>query len=318
MPFLPAIAAIASTAAAVKSMQDSDSAKRDAAERAQRQDASANLSVQGQQQKQQAMIDAMKAASPDIFGQQQNYANQLQQQANGQGPNPAQAMLNQNTGANVANQAALMAGQRGAGANAGLMARQAAQQGANIQQNAIGQGATLQAQQQLSAMGLLGNQVNNMAGQQIQAQQAMGQQGLGQQANINQANANTGNLSLGYANQENQRGMQGVQIGSQLLGGLLGDAGAATMPSGKAHGGMIGYAVGGPVSNVGRAMMNMQSGGNVPGQAQVAGDSQRNDTVPAMLSPGEVVIPRSVMQGKNPAQDAAKFVQAILAKKGMR
>lgn len=38
----------------------------------------------------------------------------------------------------------------------------------------------------------------------------------------------------------------------------------------------------------------MKMGGHVPGEAAVPGDSERNDTVPAMLSPGELVIPRSV------------------------
>jgi hypothetical protein len=82
----------------------------------------------------------------------QNNANQLQGIANGTGPNPAQAMLNQQTGVNVQNQAALMASQRGAGANPALLARQAAQQGAATQQQAVGQGATLQSQQQLNAI----------------------------------------------------------------------------------------------------------------------------------------------------------------------
>lgn len=39
-------------------------------------------------------------------------------------------------------------------------------------------------------------------------------------------------------------------------------------------------------------------GGTVPGKAAVHGDSARNDTVPALLSPGEVVIPRSMLQDK--------------------
>jgi hypothetical protein len=61
-----------------------------------------------------------------------------------------------------------MANQRGGAANAGLIARQAAQQGAQTQQNAVGQSATLQAQQQLAAQqgaaalqGQIGNQVSN-------------------------------------------------------------------------------------------------------------------------------------------------------------
>ena len=37
-------------------------------------------------------------------------------------------------------------------------------------------------------------------------------------------------------------------------------------------------------------------GGPVPGRAPVPGDDQRNDIVDAKLSPGEVVIPRTVAQ----------------------
>ncbi len=63
---------------------------------------------------------------------------------------------------------------------------------------------------------------------------------------------------------------------------------------------------------------NMKGGGHVPGKAKVEGtkNTLKNDTVPAVLSPGEVVIPRSITQGANPAGDAAKFIQAIMAKKG--
>jgi hypothetical protein len=43
---------------------------------------------------------------------------------------------------------------------------------------------------------------------------------------------------------------------------------------------------------------DFRNGGGVPGQANVAGDSPKNDTVPAMLSPGEYVVPRS--QAKSP------------------
>lgn len=50
-----------------------------------------------------------------------------------------------------------------------------------------------------------------------------------------------------------------------------------------------GYAQGGKA-------MPYKSGGEVPGQAPVKGDSFKNDKVPAMLSPGEVVIPRSVIE----------------------
>jgi hypothetical protein len=55
----------------------------------------------------------------------------------------------------------------------------------------------------------------------------------------------------------------------------------------------------------------LSNGGPVPGQAQVQGDSYANDTVPTMLSPGEIVIPRS----KTDPEDAKRFVEEIQKKK---
>ena len=59
-------------------------------------------------------------------------------------------------------------------------------------------------------------------------------------------------------------------------------------------------------------------GSVVPGKAKVKGDSLKNDTVPAMLSPGEVVIPKHVMESNDPVNNSARFVQAIMAKKKVR
>lgn len=44
-------------------------------------------------------------------------------------------------------------------------------------------------------------------------------------------------------------------------------------------------------------------------------DNEKNDTIPAMLSPGEIVIPRSVVNAPNAPVAAAKFVEALLANK---
>ena len=44
-------------------------------------------------------------------------------------------------------------------------------------------------------------------------------------------------------------------------------------------------------------------------------DNEKNDTIPAMLSPGEIVIPRSVVNAPNAPMAAAKFVQALLENK---
>lgn len=55
----------------------------------------------------------------------------------------------------------------------------------------------------------------------------------------------------------------------------------------------------------------LSEGGKVLGRAEEEGDSEENDTVPALLSPGEVVIPRSAMESK---EDAHAFLEKILTK----
>lgn len=406
-----------------------------------------------------------------VFAQQQGLAGQFQDLANGTGPNPAQAQLAQATAANTANQAALMASQRGASANVGLIGRQAAMQGANTQQQAAGQAATLGAQQQIAGMQGLAQQqqalgqtaqaqIANQAAQQgavaglssqqiaqqqaannalaAQATQQVGQQGtatqgynqaaqgqqqnlLGAQANynheqvLNQSNVNNANAGIAQGNQKFQADTVGGVVqgagtaammlaeggevpslgvstalapaaygsdyagnsnigrflntpsaplvsasstegaapmnpnaseaskGGQMLGKglvtggskLFSGSGAPMMPSGStgvnapafgasAPGGAgalaapglgVPFAKGGPVD--GEKLAKDKK--TVPGKAKVKGNSYANDTVKAVLSPGEVVLPLSVMQSANPAQEAARFVQAVLAKKqGMK
>lgn len=269
---------------------------------------------------QQAFLQALQAQhgiqnQSDVYGQFGNIAA-------GQGPNPAQAMLANATGANVANQAALMAGQRGASANAGLIARQAGMQGGALQQQAAGQGALMQAQQQLAALGQMGNiagqQVNNLG----QAGQAYSQAAQGQQSNVLNALGQQNQQMVSSQNNVNE--LNSKRGFANVLGGLS-QAATAAAPM-FAHGGEIPEA--GPKSNAARHLKGMRrmatggdvgaalkTGGGVPGQAKVKGDSLKNDTVAAKLSPGEIVIPRSVAQSKNAPEAAAKFVAAILAKK---
>lgn len=351
--------------------------------------------VQSQQGGIQNLLNALQAQG-GISNQEQVY-NQLQQIAAGQGPNPAQAQLAQATGANVANQAALMAGQRGAGANVGLLARQAAQQGAQTQQQAVGQAASLQAQQALNAIGQAGGMAQAQTGQQLQAQQLAAQTALQNQAALQQANA-------AYSEQQVQMAKGVGENSKSLLGGIA-NLGASALGlggggGGKAHGGEIsrsdsqasdamdfGSAIpqsstpmsfepakgetpepksasavarflsrfgaglgnsapsadGGasytqiqnpaqmqtvsPIATMGMAPQYamrahggdvgsaLKAGGHVPGKAGFAGDDQRNDTVHAMLSPGEVVIPRSVMNSNDPSEGAKRFVAALQAKK---
>lgn len=170
---------------------------------------------------QQDFINAL--AAQNGIQNQSSVFNQLQNVASGQGPNPAQAQLAQATGNNIANQAALIASQRGAGQNIGLAARNAARIGGDLQQQAAGQGATLQAQQSLSAL----NQLGGIAGQQVgQQQQAINQN---QNALLNSINAqNQANVGM-VSNQNNANAAiaaQNAKTQGGLLGGLLGGVGS--------------------------------------------------------------------------------------------
>lgn len=358
---------------------------------------------------QQAFANAVGAQNG--LGHQTDVYNQLQGVAAGTGPNPAQAALNQATGANVANQAALMAGQRGTGANAGLLARQAAMQGGALQQQAAGQGATMQAQQSLNAIGQAGALANQQAQQQAGAIQNYNAAAQGQQSNVlgalgrendanvaMQSNINNANASIAQQNAKSSNSAAGGVLNSvagALSGGLFAHGGpvqvfvdggmampaiqapalgprsnvaanlGATKPkadvlgiasdapeyqAGAGIGGLAGKGIAAGVNAIGnmfapgagapmaaptgvnggpaQMMMAVAKGGaidgeqmgtkRVPGKASVKGDSLKNDKVPAILSPGEVVLPRSVMNAKDPVAEAAKFVSAIMAKSNLK
>lgn len=295
---------------------------------------------------QQQLVNALSAQNG--IQNQSNVFNQLQGVANGTGPNPAMAQLQQTTGQNVANQAALMAGQRGASANPALLARQAAQQGAATQQQAVGQGATLAAQQQLGALGQLGGLATQQVGQQ---QNAVGQLNSAAQNEQNQLlnsinSQNNANVSL-VSNQNNANenmASTNAQDTMKTIGAIASAAGAGASP--KAGGGG-GGATGGEVKkdqigdnpklknvpgtdrfpaalypshlkDMGSFYHgnNFKMGGKVPGEAKMPGDHPENDTVPAKLSPGEFVIPKSVMESEDPAAGAAKMIADYQKKNG--
>lgn len=263
-------------------------------------------------------------------------AESLRQQMNGGGPNLANAQLQQATGQNIANQAAMQAGQRGASSNVGLIARQAGQQGANIQQQAAGQSAINRLQQQLMAQAQLGNVYGTQGGLANQnygitqgAQTAQnqnitnaigGQSKTGAQIAQNNAQTNQGLLSgiaqggmsmLGLADggqvptdPDIQAGPS--QFGQNFLSGKKPDQGsggvAQMIPM------MAVAASGGQANKLPFMPIDFRSGGRVPGQPKVSGNSVKNDTVPAMLSPKEIVIPNSVTQSEDPVGKGAQFI----------
>lgn len=175
-----------------------------------------------------------------------------------------------------------------------------------------------------------------------------------QQANaLNNYNLNKYNVQQGNAAADAQQAGNTIKgLASIYTGGAAGALGGAATMAGAGGGGApsaggvqsvggegaapgVGFenvymASGGAVPQIGNhgprsstsqylsQAKQLKSGGAVPGHAQAPGNSYRNDTVHAMLSPGEIVIPRSIMQSKNPAEAAKQFVAAVLAKHGVK
>jgi hypothetical protein len=201
--------------------------------------------------------------------------NQLGNVASGQGPNPAQAMLANATGANTANQAALMAGQRGAGQNVGLIARQAAQQGALNQQSMAGQAAALQAQQSLAALGQQGNIAGQQANQLLQGNQMYTNSALqGQQQLLNGQNqvnqAQLQNAQQQMANNQTNAGRQ-ANLDANVNGAI---GSALQLIPGKLFGGQQG------TPSAGQTYMDNAS--NAGGFDMSTLQPQQGETAPTM------------------------------------
>lgn len=216
----------------------------------------------------------------------QNFGHQLAQNQNALGNaqagqmNLAQALQQQSTGAgpNPAQEMIKQATDRNIRQNAGMISSQKSINPA-LAQRLIAQNAAQAGQEAAGQGALMGAQ------QQLAAQGQLGNVygqmgGLANQAQgITQgamANANQTNAGVANANQ---------QSNTNIMGGLLGGVGA---------------------------FLGMDSGGKVNGKAPVPGDHPANDTVPAMLSPGEIVVPRSA--ATNPKM-AKQFIDQVMSGK---
>lgn len=327
--------------------------------------ASNNFSPGGGNAQQGRQIQAANENYSNAQGGLNSLAEMLQQQAQGKGPNLANAQLQQATGQNVANQAALMAGQRGASANPALIARQAAMQGAGIQQQAAGQASQNVLAQQLAAQGQLGGVYGTEGGLANQnygitqgAVTGANQQGLeasGQNAKMNQGlmggigNA-VGSITGLFAEGGDVQPMQAMpmqQVQPSFLQNFLGMGkpqmnqesqafNQAVINDGRetalglSHPGQMNpqaaqsaqesmrrafhFAQGGMALPF--APMDLKQGGEVAArapeeQANVPGNSLKNDKIPAMVSEGEIVIPRDVAMSANAPTLAAQFVAAV-------
>ncbi len=219
---------------------------------------------------------------------------------------------------NATNQAATNAANTGNVANAiqtGEFNTNTAQ-GVNAANTAAGQGrvyynAALPQQQFNNEL----NKAGGIAG--VNTTQA----GAAQNA-ANQSNAMTGSLlgAAGTVVGGIYGGPMGAAVGNKLGSSLGGSSSSSSAPIGGGNttptgvnaqksqygfskGGYACYADGGVAHD---HAICMKLGGHVGGHAQVDGDSEENDTVPAMLSPGELVIPRSVPKDGKSMEEFAR------------
>lgn len=229
------------------------------------------------------------AVDPAIMAQQKALAAALQATAEGRGPNAAQANFQQNIGQASKQVQGATASQKGI--SPALAQRLGAEAGASMSQKAAGASATMEAQQQATA----------------QSQEA------GVLSNIGSEQAGTQNVNAGVAQSNataNQNTAGGLLSGASDIAWVLSDGGQ--IPE---HMHELASIYHDNWSAPGAAKLKAV-GGPVKGPEVVKGDSPKNDVVKTLLSGGEEVLPKHVMESENPPQAAYDFVAEELKKRG--
>lgn len=224
----------------------------------------------------------------------QRYQDQINALNSGQGPSVADQYVQNAQQQNLAQALAMARSTRG-DVNPAMAYRQALQAAAQGNQQAVQQGAMMRAQEGIAGRQLAANYAQMGLQEDLANQGAWGQaQGI----NAGIATQNLGSQTSFGTTGMTQTGQTFQGIMSGLSGGM---AKASTGGGGMAHGGYVTL-----------ADALKQNGGIVPGSAMYPGDNPKNDTVHAMLSPGEIVIPRSLAEDPDRAK---KFIEALKKEK---
>jgi hypothetical protein len=232
-------------------------------------------------------------AAEAVGGEQAALSEQLAGAAAGAGPSVAEEALKRATQQNVKQAASQISAVKGL--NPGLAARMVLQGAAQAQQESAGQGAELRAKEVMGARQQLAEQL------QARRQQALGTQQLRMQAGLGQLTGVGGLLAT--QSQQKQVGEQEAQrVQAQIE-----EANANRL--GQILGSVLGAGAGVGAAAIGKKAQ----GGMIPGKAKVPGDSEKNDTVPILASPGEIIIPRSAAGSP---ESAKFFVDAIMKQRG--
>ena len=247
-------------------------------------------------------------ASKAVGAEQAQLAEALRAQAEGRAPSLAAMQYAQALEQSQAAAQSQIASARGlspAQAQRLMLTQQAASRA-----GAASQSAQLRLQEQQAAQAALGN----LLGQRRQQELLGGQLaaglygtagGLGMQQSLAQAQLDQRTNELLKAAADAERAGN-AQLASAILGAV---AAGGQIAVGAAKGG--GSAPAAPVAAArGREMIR-----EIPGKAKFKGDTRSNDTVPALLSPGEIVLPRSIAQAEDAPDKAKQFVSAIKKQK---
>ena len=232
-------------------------------------------------------------------GQQNVLADMLMQQAQGKGPSLAQEQFAQALAKFQEQQAASISSQKGI--NPALAARLIGEQGASYGQQAAAGSGQLRAQEILGARGQLAEALSAQRGQDLAQQNSQtqrlatlgqlesGQSGLDvrQGLGVQDINANIEARNSAMRERFNNAGIKAWSDSSQQFMKGMGMM--------MAEGGRVG---------------DFTDGGEVPGEPKVGGDSEKNDVVLAMLSPDEIVLPRTVAMDES-GESAKSFVQEL-------
>lgn len=245
-------------------------------------------------QQQQALDAIYKGLTP----QNTEFGKQLAEGALGRGPSIAEMMLKANNERTLAQQ--LSAAKANRAVNPALAARNLSNAATQQNMNTAQQGAIARLQEQRQQQQAFADYLNNN----LRNQQAF----LGGGLAAGQAQTQAANTRL------NANAQQGAAIGKGIsdaigagVGGFMGGGDSGKMEGALNDAFSTGRQIEG-TPNVGSGYDGVEfmaaHGGKVPGKPKVKGDSPSNDTVHAKLSPGEIVVPRTV---------AAKSPEAIMA-----
>lgn len=282
-----------------------------------------------------------------LGGNEANALQLLQQQANGTAPSAAQAQLTaaNNQGiaqqfalANSGNQSQMLGGQKSAMENAAQLSQQNANAATQLratqqqtgQQNyasaaaaqagQVAQNAGLQQQQTAQQQGQTAQQLN-LYGQQLNAGTNLSNQAISSQqaaTNAQLGGVQTVQNAYGQTSAQQSKAAGGAMnaLGGAASAGLGmltggGDEGDSEDTNPVGAGGVAPSGAGGPSQG---ALALMAGGGKVQGYSKGGDvDSTKNDTVKTMLSPGEVVIPKSALVSK---EKAISFLMKVMEGQG--